>query len=77
MKKKQVLGNEITNNQKTRQTTCLVYVTSKGKKYHVKTFRTLKKFKIINEMTLEKAINKGYDAFKVCEPGNYANSLLH
>lgn len=44
-----------------------VYVTAKGKKYHIASCHTIKKSKIIS-MSKEKAIQAGYTACKVCNP---------
>ena len=46
----------------------VVYITDTGTKYHRATCRTLKKNKY--EITKEEAIEQGYTACKVCNPGN-------
>lgn len=45
-----------------------VYITAKGKKYHYKDCRTLKKGKKIQEVTIKTARDKGLEPCKVCKP---------
>ncbi len=49
-----------------------VYITQTGEKYHTSSCRYLKESKI--ETTLEKALESGYEACKVCKP-NTVNSI--
>lgn len=44
-----------------------VYVTAKGKKYHIVSCHTIKKSKTIS-MSKEKAIQAGYTACNICNP---------
>jgi len=48
----------------------LVYVTPKGKAYHVETCRTLKKAKVVTAITIDDAKGRGLSACKVCKPGD-------
>lgn len=50
-----------------------VYVTKTGEKYHKERCRYLKYSK--KEVTLEEALNFGYDACLVCEPTMKVNSI--
>lgn len=45
-----------------------VYVTSSGKKYHVRSCRTIAQSKQISELTVEQARARGYEPCKVCAP---------
>lgn len=48
--------------------TGMVYVTSSGKKYHVRTCRTIAQSKQVSELTIEQARARGYEPCKVCAP---------
>ena len=45
-----------------------VYVTSSGKKYHVRSCRTIARSKQVSELTVEQARARGYEPCKVCAP---------
>ncbi len=45
-----------------------VYATAKGKKYHCKNCRTLKKSKTLVELTISQAKQKGLNPCKICNP---------
>lgn len=49
------------------QSSVKVYITSKGKKYHTATCRTIKNSST-TELTKEDAINTGYEPCKICKP---------
>jgi hypothetical protein len=50
------------------QTEPVVWVTPSGKKYHTEGCRTIQKSKNLISMTKTEAIEKGYDACKICCP---------
>ncbi len=52
--------------------TATVYITDTGSKYHADGCRSLKKSKIAT--TLQKAVDTGYTACKLCHPGTVAKS---
>jgi len=67
--KKEEIAKE---NDQVTKTVQKVYVSPNGKKYHLKTCRTLKNSTIVDEIVLEDAISKGYEPCKVCKPsGKY------
>ncbi len=45
-----------------------VYVTSSGKKYHLRSCRTIARSKQVTELTVEQARARGYEPCKVCHP---------
>tara|TARA_Y100000815_G_scaffold167337_1_gene151912 strand:+ start:1779 stop:2156 length:378 start_codon:yes stop_codon:yes gene_type:complete len=51
-----------------------VYITKTGEKYHTENCRYLKTSKIV--ITLEKALENGYEACKVCNPIRRSNSNI-
>jgi hypothetical protein len=50
------------------QTDPVVWVTQSGKKYHTESCRTIQKSKNLISMTKTEAIEKGYEACKICKP---------
>lgn len=51
-----------------------VYITKTGEKYHTENCHYLKNSKIV--ITLEKALETGYEACKVCKPIRRSNSNI-
>lgn len=48
----------------------IVYVTPKGRKYHLKSCRTISSSQEIIPITLEEAKKRGYELCRVCDPPN-------
>ncbi|MBD5427792.1 MAG: hypothetical protein HDR39_00440 [Treponema sp.] len=45
-----------------------VYVTASGKKYHVRSCRTIARSKQVTALTVDQAVARGYEPCKVCHP---------
>ena len=60
--------NEITDENEINDIEKVVYISKTGKKYHLENCRTLRTEK--EAIDLEEAVKTGYEACKVCNPGN-------
>lgn len=61
-------GSQAQSNSGSDSSQQIVAVTPNGEKYHVPGCRTLKRSKVINEITVQEAINRGYEPCSVCNP---------
>lgn len=64
------MGVGLWQNQKLEDSDVIVYVTPKGRKYHLKSCRTISNSQEIMSITLEEAKKRGYEPCRVCDPPN-------